>query len=93
MVIDISQGRGIKGYTPEMGQKKPNCQMEAMLCHDGRHYFIWSRFTLKGRGIRPIEQTDEEKKERPGIERYYVTDRAIDILKKQYSIAMEFNLD
>ena len=93
MVIDISQGRGIKGYTPEMGQKKPRCQLEAELAHDGRHYFVWSKYELKGVGIGKTMMSDEERRTRPGIKRYYVTARAMSLLKQRYSIASELNLD
>lgn len=74
-------------YTPEMGQTKPDCQIEAQLSYGGRHYFLRTRLTLKGRGI-TLSSTDDK-----GFNWYRATDRAYELLKTQYTISYESCLD
>ena len=77
--------RGVHSYTPEMGQRKPNCQMQVTIGHYGG-YFIRTALELKGRGIKLVDTYN-------GIHRYKVTDLAYEKLKQQYSISYESNLD
>ena len=42
----------VKVFTPEMGDRKPVCKMEARLCHYGKHYYIDTNIAIKGRGYR-----------------------------------------
>lgn len=77
--------RGIHSYTPEMGQRKPNCELQMSIGHYGG-YFIRSKIELKGRGIKLIDSHN-------GTHRYKVTDLAFEKLEQQYSISYESNLD
>lgn len=79
-------GAGTYLYTPEMNQEKPSCQIEAALSHYGKHYFLKTREVLKGRGI-TLDKSEN------GINYYKATSRAYDILKANYSISFECNLD
>ena len=85
-------------YTPEMGQGRPCCQMEASRAYYGKHYYIDTPEELKGRGIRFLEKIKEEnlfgsKKYKSGWNRYEVTRLAYENLEKQYAISMEVMLD
>lgn len=82
-------------YTPEMGQQKPDCQMEASHSYYGGHYFIDTPLELKGRGITPVDAhwVDGCKKQLENWKCYRVTKRAFEKLKEQYSISMECCLD
>ena len=42
---------GVYCYTPEMGEEKPDCQIESQLSYYGKHYYLWTSLELKGRGI------------------------------------------
>ena len=79
-------GAGTYLYTPEMGDTKPECQIEASLSYYGKHYFLKTREVLKGRGI-TLDKTEN------GINYYTATRRAYDLLEAKYSISYESNLD
>lgn len=90
--------KGVHGYTPEMGDRKPNCQMEASLSHYGRHYFVDTPLDLKGRGIEHLNTYAEKDFVKPGNRKigwhqYKVTTRAFEALQAQYSIGYEMLLD
>ena len=92
------EGTGVYSYTPEMGDQKPDCQMEAQLSYYGKHYFVDTPLKLKGRGITMIKQYEEKDFCTPGNYRvgwyeYRVTKNAFAKLKEQYSISMERLLD
>lgn len=74
-------------YTPEMGETKPDCQIEAHLSYYGKHYFLKTRLNLKGRGI-TLSSTDSN-----GFNWYQATYRAYELLKQQYTISYESCLD
>lgn len=74
-------------YTPEMGQTKPDCQIEASLSYYGKHYQLKTHLDLKGRGITLKETRDN------GVKWYTVTRRAYDLLEQQYTISYESRLD
>jgi hypothetical protein len=78
--------KGVHAYTPEMGERKVNTQIEARLSHYGNHYFLDTILKLKGRGIKLIHCENETY-------RYMVTWRAFDKLKETYSIGMKQHLD
>jgi len=89
---------GIKPYTPELGERKPSCKMEARICHYGRHYYIDTTETLKGRGIEFIEKLTSDRLNmhgayKTGWNKYRVTSRAFELLKDRYPIRMETLLD
>lgn len=92
------EGAGVYSYTPEMGEQKPDCQMEAQLSYYGKHYFVDTPLELKGRGITLIKQYGENDFSHPGDYRvgwyeYQVTKLAFEKLKEKYSISMERYLD
>lgn len=86
---------GVHLYCPEMGQRKPEVQMEASLGYYGTHYYVNTPLALKGRGI--VEQSPHwvpgTRKALEGWRSYRVTKRAFAKLKEQYPIAMENLLD
>lgn len=89
---------GVYSYTPEVGQQKPNCQMEASLSYYGKHYFVDTPIELKGRGITLVKQYTEkdfvdQNNYRVGWYEYQVTKLAFEKLKEKYSISIERNLD
>jgi hypothetical protein len=89
--------KGVYSYTPEMGQRKPNCQMKVTIGHYGS-YYIDTSIELKGRGIKLLKQYKNEDLTGPGQYMagwfsYRVTDLAYDKLKAQYSISHESLLD
>lgn len=79
--------KGVHAYWPEMKERKVNAQIEASLCYGGKHYNIYTKLKLKGRGI---TQRDTG---RSGVNCYRVTWNAFDKLQQQYSISMERLLD
>lgn len=90
--------KGLHCYTPEMGQRKPNCQMMARLGHYGKHYYIDTPLTLKGRGITHLGQLKSSDltsfgQYKVGWHQYKVTTNAFDKLKEQYSVSMDIPLD
>lgn len=88
---------GVYRYTPEMGGKKPDCQMEASRGYYGKHWFIDTPLELKGRGIELIKKYQVKdfcsKDHRVGWNEYRVTNRAFEKLKEKYSISQECLLD
>lgn len=74
-------------YTPEMGQTKPTCQIEAHLSYYGKHYYLYTNLDLKGRGI-TFNEVDSK-----GRKVYTVTTRAYKQLENIYTISYESNLD
>lgn len=85
-------------YTPEMGQSRPDCQMEASLSFDGKHYFVETPFELKGRGISFVKKFDGKElsksgQYKAGWNEYQVTKLAYSKLKERYTISMECYLD
>jgi hypothetical protein len=98
-VIEFPAARIVKGvhhFTPEMGQRKVNCQMEVTIGHYCS-YYIKTPLELKGQGITFIQKYAVEGLVSGsyliGWNQYKVTDRAYGKLKAQYSISMESNLD
>jgi hypothetical protein len=92
--------KGVHSFTPEMGERKVNCQLEARLSYYGKHYFVDSPTQLpKGRGIEFLSQYDAKRfvngaaNRKVGWFEYKVTTRAFEVLKDNYSISMERNLD
>lgn len=89
---------GVYCYTPEMGGRKPECQMEASRGYYGKHWFIDTPLEIKGRGIEFVKKYQEKDFCSPGNYRvgwneYRVTNRAFDKLKEKYSISQECLLD
>ena len=85
-------------YTPEMGQQKPDCQMEASRAYYGKHFFIDTPLNLKGRGITFIKTYSPKDFTNPnnqkiGWNEYKVTNLAFEKLQEQYTISMKCCLD
>ena len=94
----IPEKPGLYCYTPEMGEQKPKCQIEAERSYYGRHYHISTPLELKGRGItfdRILESKNLSKSAqyRLGWREYTVTERAFEKLQEQYTISQELLLD
>ena len=77
---------GLYMYTPEMGQEKPECQIDASLSYYGDHWFLTTKLSLKGRGVR-LDKTEND------TNYYIVTERAFEKLKTEYSISKVNYLD
>lgn len=87
---------GTYTFTPEMGQSRPECQMEASRAYYGKHMYIDTPLELKGRGITFLKQYkpgDLYDSRKDGWNLYQVTNLAFEKLKKQYTISMECFLD
>ena len=80
-------GPGTYLYTPEMGQSKPDCEIEASLSYYGKHYHLRTRLDLKGRGITLTETRPD------GIKWYTVTARAYKKIEAAHSVSYESALD
>lgn len=83
-------------YTPEMGHSRPECQMEASRAYYGKHMYIDTPMTLKGRGITFLKQYkpgDLFTNRKDGWNHYQVTNLAFEKLKEKYTISMECCLD
>lgn len=81
-------GAGTYSYVPEMGQKKPDCQIEAQLAYYGKHYHLKTALELKGRGI-----TKDNDDYGDGLNRYTVTKLAYQKLQELYTISRKCSLD
>lgn len=84
-------------YTPEMGQKRPEAQIEARYGGNG-HKMIETQIALKGRGIKFIrtlrsEDLTAQGQRKVGWHQYRVTDAAYEGLEAFYSISRECLLD
>lgn len=95
---EVAESPGVYCYTPETGQQKPDCQMEASRGYYGKHWYIDTPLSLKGRGITFLKKyTDNDfymsGNYRVGWNEYRVTDRAFDKLKEQYTISQRCYLD
>ena len=84
-------------YTPEMGQAKPEADIEARLGHYGNHYFLTSRVELKGRGINFLHTNTADNcvpgSHRIGQHEYRVTIAAYERLCKTHRVSYEMLLD
>lgn len=87
----------IESYTPEMGETKPEAQMEVSYCYGGGHW-VYTPLTLKtGRSVR-FEKTYTAKDLIPGSYKvgwnvYHVTDKGLKTLEAEYQISREVLLD
>lgn len=89
---------GTYAYTPEMGQRRPDCQMEVSRSHYGKHVYIDTPLEIKGRGITLLKKYAEKdfvksNHYKVGWYSYQVTSNAYDKLKEQYTISMHCCLD
>ena len=80
-------------YYPEMGDKRPESQMEAQIGHSG-HWYCSTPLTLKGRGIKHLQTYKSEDltpqgQRKVGWNSYRITQDAYKVLEKQYAISNE----
>lgn len=86
---------GLTSYYPEMGEQRPEADIEASLGHYGKHWFLRTRLTLKGRGIvfRGTIQEGQVCGPRAaalvGMNEYKVTERAFELLCTKYRVSSE----
>ena len=86
---------GLKSYYPEMKEAKPVAEIEASLSHYGKHWFLKTKLTLKGRGItfrRTLTASDvcgPRVAELVGTHEYKVTEAAFEKLCEKYSVSSE----
>ena len=81
-------------YYPELNEAKPEAQIEASLAHYGKHWFLRTPLTLKGRGVvdrGPLKASElTEKGQRlAGWNQYKVTERAFKTICDQYEVVTE----
>ncbi len=79
-------------YYPEMGDAKPEADIEATLGHYGNHWLLKTPLFLQGRGIHHIgtlkaANLTPQAKRKAGWHMYRVTARAFERLAKKYTIA------
>jgi len=80
-----------KTYWPEMGDKKPDCEIEAEYSNAGK-YNAKTHELLTGRGIVFRELIDGDMAS--GLKRYVITEMALGRLDRAgYSIALALLLD
>lgn len=96
--VDVPIHPGVYCYTPEMGEQKPECQIEAHRSYYGSHYHIDTPLELKGRGITKngviqAKNLRVDHQYKAGWFEYTVTERAFNKLKEQYTISQEMLLD
>lgn len=89
---------GLHIFTPEMGDRKPVCRVEASLGHYGTHYYIDTTETLTGRGIEHLQTYTERDltvrgRYKVGWNRYKVTIKAFEAIKAKHPVSMESHLD
>lgn len=86
----------LKTYYSEMGEEKPQAQMEANNVLGS--YFVKTPLEIKGRGIKYLntykaEELTKQGQYRVGWKRYKVTEKAFENLCKKYNISFELLLD
>jgi hypothetical protein len=80
-------------YHPEMGETQRNdTQIEAQLGHYGKHWYIKTPLTLKGRGITfrgtlTAEDLVASASRKIGWHEYVVTERAMEKLQAMYVVS------
>lgn len=95
---EIAEKPGLYLYCPEMGEKRPECQIVASRSYYGRHYHISTALELKGRGVtfdgvKEAKRLTDKYQFMAGWREYTVTERAFEKLQEQYTISMESLLD
>lgn len=89
----------ILSYYPEMGEAKPaDVQGNITLSRDGKHWFIETPLSLKGRGILfeqvlQAKNLTERGQYKAGWAVYRVTRAAMNTLVKEHNFAREALLD
>jgi hypothetical protein len=77
----------MRTYYPEMHETKPKGQIDASLSFNGRHWYLKTELSLKGRGIRLVDLQSNGRK------RYRVTEKALEKMATQYTVVSAVLLD
>lgn len=85
---------GLRTWHPEMGEAKPEAEIDASLSHYGRHWFLRTRLVLSGRGVELLgvetaETLVPEAAHRIGERRYKVTERAFERICGEHAVRSE----
>ena len=91
------QQAGLIAYHPEMGESRPDAQIDAHLGHYGAHWYLTSRVELKGRGIRfrkTLKASDltPQAQHKVGCHEYVATERAFEAICRKHRVASEMLL-
>lgn len=95
--MSTTHAPGLSCYYPEMGEPKPEADIEASLGHYGKHWYLTTPLVLKGRGIVHLEVLQShmltpQAQRKVGWNRYKVTEAAFAKLQTQYRISTELLL-
>ena len=87
----------LKSYHPEMGEEKPEAEIEASLCYYGKHWFLRTPLTLNGRGIAlrntlTANQLAPQGQRLVGWNEYRVTERDFNALCEEYDVVTQMTL-
>ncbi len=85
---------GLHCYYPEMNEPKPVAEIDATLSHYGKHWFLKTRLSLKGRGVqfvRTLESKDlvPQAQHKIGMHEYKVTEAAFGRICKEHRVCSE----
>jgi hypothetical protein len=97
MTTAIQTATGLACYYPEMGDAKPEAQIEASLGHYGNHYYLKSQVLLSGRGVQflgTLKASDltPAAQHKAGWHEYKVTMRAFDSICREHRVSHEMLL-
>ena len=85
----------LTSYCPEMNEARPEeTQIDASMSHYGRHWYLRTPLTLKGRGIvhlgaESAESLTPQAQHKAGWNKYKVTSAAFDAICKKFNVATE----
>ena len=85
----------LTSYCPEMNETKPEAtQIDAQLSHYGKHWFLRTPLTLKGRGVvhlgvETVESLVPQAQHKAEWNKYKVTEKAFDAICERYNVATE----
>ncbi len=79
-------------YYPEMGEARPESQIDAHLCHYGEHYYLTSQVELTGRGVRHVRtlkasDLTPRAQHKAGWHEYRVTIKAFERICREHDVA------
>ena len=85
-------------YYPEMGESKPEAQIEASMSYNGKHYFLYTPLTLSGRGVEHLgvyqsKDLVPQAQYKVGWNKYQVTRKAFDRIKAEHAVSVQILLD
>ena len=92
-------GNGVRAYYPELGDRRPDCEIEADLAYYGKHYFLETKLDLKGKGVTFVKKfgaddfKDGENNRKCGWNQYMVTLKAFEKIKQEHAVSKTIYLD